>query len=104
MPQTINIKNKQLYGYHIEIQNMKTSVLYMFNTSRINDFYKFNQIRISGLIKILEHLKDDWLQTEESGVVKLGEDKKPIAKEGKTYEGYVQAWDEIMDRQNQIII
>ena len=111
----INANNFQLLRFHNEIEEMKTSILYYFNTSKINEFYKHNAIRVNTLIQTITDLQKKYFVCDEDGNPKyedlkdLPKDSKkkisePIMLDGMKMEDYTNEFNLIMNRKFEITI
>jgi hypothetical protein len=96
--------NADLFAYHNEIQGWKTSVLYRFLKSRIDNFYNKNQIRLNILIDKLNRLQERYFVME-NGVVQTEKNdaNKPLVKEGLVYEDYLKEFTDLMNINVEII-
>ena len=95
-----NITNRQLLQWDSEAMRMNGSIIGMFNRSKIQEFYRNNEARISTLKRDINELQDDYFVVENDQVKYEGEgnDKKPVMKEGKTLEEYQQKFKELQDK------
>lgn len=92
------MKNKNLYQFHLQLEEMKNSVVFQLLFGRIKDFYKNNSLKINSIIGKLNVLRDEFFEVDENGKTKTsGEPLAPVMKEGKTYEEYTVKFDELME-------
>jgi len=104
-PETM--KNKDLYRFHLELEDLKNSVYYHLMRGRISDFYKNNGLRVNSMLANINALQTDYFVFENGIVkteIKIGEENHtPVMNEGKGYSEYVSKFDALMDSDCTII-
>ncbi len=99
--------NRELYAYHIEIQQMQNTIMGKFMRARIADFYKHNKPRLDTLHKAMRELQVKYFVLEDNGEPKhIKDDKgelKPIMLEGLTFEQFQESLKELMAKGVNII-
>lgn len=106
----MNFQNKQLYKFHLELDELKTSVFNFLFKSKISDFYKNNGLRINTLMDNINKLQMAFFEFEAEGTplarIKMSTNENnepvPVLKEGNTMEEYNAAFDELMNRETTI--
>ncbi len=94
-----NMKNKNLYQFHLQLEEMKSNVIFQLLFGRIKDFYKNNSLKINAIGEKLNIIRSEFFEFDENGKVKqTGEPLAPIIKEGKTYEEYMLKFEELMNQ------
>jgi len=81
---TINITNAMILFYDQELKSLASSVLYLFNRSKINEFYNKNGIRIKTAIQERESLWKEFIEIDENGNLKMegeGKEQRLVLKE-----------------------
>lgn len=103
------MKNKNLYQFHLQLQDLESNILFHLFKSRINDFYKHNGIRIQTICDKLTSLQKEYFVLED-GKVKMSDSEtnesgaeEPITNEGKTFEEYMEKYTELMETNCTII-
>ena len=103
-------QNKNLYKYHLELEELKTSVFNFLFKSRIGEFYKNNGLRINTLMESINNLQKDYFVFEAEGTplarIKMNlenSEPMPVLKEGKTMEDYNKDFDELMNKECTIV-
>lgn len=97
------MKNADLYAYHIEINSLQSSVLYVLLKSRIEDFYKKYSIKINTIVQSVRDLHKKYFEVDENGQIVNTEatpesPSKPKLLEGMTMEDYDKEYDELMNQ------
>ncbi len=93
-------KNKDLYSFHLQLKGLETNIIYQLIFGKIKDFYKHNSIRINTLIEKITAMQDDYFVLDAEGKVQQeGEPLQPIMKEGKTYDEYLEKYNELMEKE-----
>ena len=96
------MKNKDLYKYHLELEESKNTVYANLLRGRIADFYKNNGIRINTIMSNINALQKDYFVLE-NGVVKQDENKIPVMNEGRLFDEYVSKFDALMESDCTIV-
>lgn len=105
-----NGTKQELMRFHEEIEmwRQQNSLSYHMNVSKIKDFYKMNQVRISGIIEQmreidLAHYQHDMVDGQP--VFKWegeGKDRKPTLIEGKVEEDHKNAYRDLLKEETVI--
>lgn len=70
---TLNITTAMLLMYDQELKQLATSVLYLLNRSKINDFYNKNGVRVKSALNERDELWKEFCVIEEDGRLKTEE-------------------------------
>lgn len=108
---TMNFQNKNLYKFHLELEELKTSVFNFLFKSKIVDFYKNNGLRINTLMEKINEIQKEYFEFEAEGTplarikmnIQENSEPLPVLKEGKTMDMYNAAFDELMNRETTIV-
>ena len=77
----------------------------MFNRNKIQEFYKLNGIRITGILNKVNGLQAHYFQRNEQGqLIPDPEMKHPKLNEGMVYEDYIKEYNEYMTTKSLIVI
>lgn len=103
MSNTLNIMNRQMYSYHLELQGLRGTVHELLNRKKIQQFYTDNGLRINSLMSVLDTLRLKYYQVNEKGET-LFVDNKPVFKEGMKEEDFLTEHNDIMRNQTVIVL
>lgn len=100
------MKNKNLYQFHLQLEQMRESVLYFLLKGRIADFYKYNSVKLNSIIDRMRKLQEEYFVMEDERVKMtplevtndVRKEPEPIMQEGKTYEEYLAKYNELMEK------
>lgn len=106
MPIQINTTNLQLYEYHRQIQQMNKSIYGIFLNGKINEFIRYNGIRINGIIRMMDEIKNKYFECDENGKIKVTDEEKPqlLYKDGVNKEDYEKEFNEYMSQPTVITV
>lgn len=98
--------NRNLYGYHQQIEGLNGSIFELFMRGKIADFKKNNGIRINTLLEKMKAIQAEYfiIENDEVKFEMIEGKKKFILLEGKTQDGFDEAVNELMDKPCAITI
>lgn len=86
---TINKTAAQVLLEHAQREQLRGTFIETINLGKIGAFYENNGMRIHTLLEKENEIKNEFLEFNEDGSMKLTEDKLPVYREGKTKEDYL---------------
>jgi len=100
------MKNKHLYQYHIQLEQLKGNIIYELLGGRIRDFYKNNRVKLQSIIDKLHHLQEEFFVIENDKVKmtplevtdNVRKEPEPVMLEGKTFKEYEVKYNELMEK------
>ncbi len=105
-----NMKNKDLYNYHLQLEQLKSNVIYQLLRGRVQEFYRHNGLRLNTLTEKLQKLQDDFFVIINNNIQytkevidgeETGKDT-PVMQDGKLFSDYTEKYNEIMEKDCQI--
>lgn len=93
--------NGLLLQFHQEISQLQNSVIMFLLKGRVTDFYKDFGIRINTVLEKKTKLQKEYFVFDGENIKKEGEgnDQKPVMLEGKTYDEFIEKYNQLMNEQ-----
>lgn len=100
------MKNRNLYQFHVQLEQSKGNIFHFLLKDKIKTFYKLNGQRLEVLTNTLQKLQEEFFVMENDviKVIKKESDTEPglfndvpVMKEGKNYDDYIVKHDELLN-------
>lgn len=101
------MNNRTLYGFYLEIQQMRGSVILHLLKPQAEGFLKGNQNRINHVIDYLNKLQQEFFEFDGDKIrmlpSALGQRAQAVYKPGKTKDEYQKLYNAFMDQKQMIV-